>query len=354
MVAGGVAVASLTAVAAPAAAKAPTTTNDSASAAAYLARNLGGAHHDHFTSSYTDSGKTYTYVNYGETADAILSMDAAGEAQDAASRATKYLAAHAASYAGTASGGYSPGAIGKLMLVAAAQHVSVRSFGGIDLVTAVASTEGSGDAQPGEYQQNPPGTDPSDEYFSTVGQSLPILAMAESPDAADQPDAAAVSFLAGQQCSDGGWPSQLLNDPAAACAAGSDVDSTAYAVQALLAAGDHGPALTGLHFLKHVQHANGSFGATPNSNSTAVAIEALAAGRRSIHDAVVWLKGRQLGCSSSTRHRGAVRYEEKGFDDASALLATSQAGAALAEQALAWIDRNGAHHATPRLACSKK
>jgi len=37
--------------------------------------------------------------------------------------------------------------------------------------------------------------------------------------------------------------------------------------------------------------------------------------------------------------------------DGSALLATSQAGAALARKPLAWIDRAGARHAAPVLAC---
>ena len=63
------------------------------------------------------------YANYGETADAILSMDAAGVAQAAAHRATAYLEAHVKSYAGHDAATYAPGPIGKLLLVAEAQHV---------------------------------------------------------------------------------------------------------------------------------------------------------------------------------------------------------------------------------------
>src|SRR4051794_34076705 len=94
-VASGVAVASLVA---PAAAKTPApapATTPAAKAAVYLANHLVGKHHNHFTGSYDDGmGHTITYVNYGETADAILSMDAAGVAQKAAARATSYLENH--------------------------------------------------------------------------------------------------------------------------------------------------------------------------------------------------------------------------------------------------------------------
>ena len=118
----GVAVASL-AVPSDAATKHPVTTNASAAAAGFLARHLVGAHHDHYNGSYVSDGETVTYVNYGETADAILSMDAAGVAQSAAARATSYLAAHVGAYAGTSADNYSPGAIGKLMLVAEADRL---------------------------------------------------------------------------------------------------------------------------------------------------------------------------------------------------------------------------------------
>lgn len=332
----------------------PTTHQPAAAAAGYLARHLRGHHHDHYVASYKDNGTTVKYVNYGETADAVLSMDAAGVAQHAAKRATAYLAKHVTTYAGDATSGYSPGAIGKLMLVAEAQHNNVRSFGGVDLVAAVASTEGSGGAQPGEYQQNPPGTDPSQAYYSTVGQALPVLALAGSPQAGDQPDAAAVTFLADQQCADGGFPTQLQTDPSTACQAGSDIDSTGYAVQALLATGQHDAAQRGLAFLKRSQRKSGGFGTVANANSTALAVEALLAGHRSVTKATRWLVGQQVGCGS--RHagrRGAVRFS-KGYDAAAALLATSQAGAALAGRPLAWIDKAGAHGAAPTLACPKR
>ena len=351
----GVAVASL-AVPSDAATKHPVTTNASAAAAGFLARHLVGAHHDHYNGSYVSDGETVTYVNYGETADAILSMDAAGVAQSAAARATSYLAAHVGAYAGTSADNYSPGAIGKLMLVAEAQRLDVTDFGGLNLVKALQATEGARGAAAGQYQQNPVGTSDDFLYFSTVSQALPVLALAASG-LAGQPDAAAVSFLASQQCVDGGYPSQLLTDAAAACQAGEDADSTAYAAQALLAAGSPA-APASLSWLRSHQRANGSLGTPANSNSTAIAAEAFAAGhyKSAKAKARAWLKSRQLGCSVKTSGRGAVAFSTKkdALSDnelATTILATSQAGVALAGRSLAQVDKLGAGKPAPHTAC---
>src|SRR4051794_5207111 len=167
-------------------------------AAGYLARHLQGKNQDHYTLVYSG----VTYANYGQTADAVLSMDAAGASQRAAGRATDYLATHVNDYAaGTPT--YYPGAVAKLMLVALAQHRNVHDFGGVDLVDVLGASEGADGAAPGEFQQNP--GFPSDSYV--VSQALPVLALAVANDADGQPDDAAVSFLAGQQCTNGGYAS---------------------------------------------------------------------------------------------------------------------------------------------------
>ncbi|HEX3705576.1 MAG TPA: hypothetical protein VHV76_03005 [Mycobacteriales bacterium] len=351
-VSSGVAVASLALPSTAFAKTTPTTTNPAAAAAGYLARKLVGTHHNHYDSRYScgtaKKPKTCTYVNYGETADAILSMDAAGVAQAPATRATEYLQDFVKSYVGSSASDYAPGAIGKLMLVAEAQHVSVRSFGGVNLVAALASTEGVRGALPGEYQQNPEGTPDNFLFFSTVSEALPVLALADSSATAGQPDAAAVAFLAAQQCTDGGFPSQLLTDTAAACTAGEDVDSTAYAAQALLAVGS-AASQPALRWLVTHENADGGYGKPSNANSTAIAVEALVAGHRNVHRATVWLQSHQLRCKAKASERGAVTFENK--YDASALLATSQAAAALALRPLSWIDKGGASANPPALKC---
>lgn len=318
-----------------------------AAAASYLVSRLGGRHHDHYSSSFNGQ----SLPSFGETADTAMSLDAAGVAQRAVGRITSYLRHHVAKYAGTKRSGFSPGAIGKLMLLAEAQHLKVRHFGGANLVREVLSTEGLRDAKRGEYQQNLVGTRKNQEFVSTTSQALAMLGLAESAKSNAQPDPAARRFLVAQQCRDGGFPSQLLANPKRACRAGSDVDSTGYAVQALLATGNRAAARHGVRFLQKVQRNNGSFGAAAgNANSTAIAVEALLAAHKSLRGAIHWLRGQQVGCAGRAARRGAVNFQQ-GYDPAASLLATSQAATALARKSLAEIDRRGSRKATPRIHC---
>jgi hypothetical protein len=361
---GGVAVASLAfaslpltaGAATPAAASTHTHTRvgsvtPAAAAASYLVRRLQGPHHNHYSSTFDGT----SFPSYGETIDAALSMDAAGAAQSAVKRMTSYLQRNVSGYAGTKPSGqfsgYSPGAIGKLLLIAEAQHVNVRHFGGTNLVAEVRSTEGARGAKRGEYQQNLVGTPSDEDFTSTTGQALAMLGLANSSKSSAQPDNAARAFLKAQQCANGGFPTQLLANPKTACHAGSDIDSTGYAVQALLATGNRAAALKGARYLRRVQHKNGGFGASGgNANSTALAIQALVAAKRPLGNAVRWLGRQQIGCAGRAARRGGVNFQQ-GYDAASTLLATSQAGAALARAPLATISRKGAKSATPRIRC---
>jgi hypothetical protein len=316
----------------------PKTPNRAAAAAGWLARQLTGANHDHYTITFGSQ----TFPNFGETADGVLSMDAAGVSHDAADRATSYLEKHVNDYA-KGSPTYYPGATAKLILVATAQHVSPHAFGAVDLVKVLRQSEGAGGAAPGEFQQNPGFSGTS--YI--VSQALPVLALSIAPASAGA-DAASVSFLVGQQCADGGFMSTIRDDTTTPCT-GEDVDSTGYAVQALFAAGAKTAALKGVGWLRRVQHADGGFGSPENSNSTALAVQALIAGHYGVHGAIAWIEKRQLGCAAIASRRGAITF--RGTYDSSALLATSQAAAAIARRPLAWIDGAGAHAAAPVLDC---
>jgi hypothetical protein len=355
--AGGVAVASLVFASLPATtafASAPAPRSAAAdslpaasAAASYLVSRLDGSRHDHYSSSFNGQ----VFPSFGETADAAMSMDAAGVSQRAVGRITGYLQRHVSDYAGTAKTGLAPGAIGKLMLLAAAQHVKVRHFGHHNLIAELTSTEGLRDARRGEYQQNPVGTPKNEEFVSTTSQALAMLALTQT---ATKPDKAARRYLIAQQCANGGFPSQLLTNAKRACRAGSDIDSTGYAVQALLATGNRAAAAKGVHFLEKSQNSSGSFGiAGGNANSTAIAVEGLVAAHESLGGAIGWLKGQQVGCSVHANRRGAVNFQ-KGYDAAASLLATSQAGTALAGKSLTQITRKGARKATPGISCPTK
>ncbi|MFC8432302.1 prenyltransferase/squalene oxidase repeat-containing protein [Streptomyces sp. NPDC057253] len=97
----------------------------------------------------------------------------------------------------------------------------------------------------------------------------------------ENPPAAAVEWLAGQQCANGAFPAFRAN-PAKACDAKLMVDtnSTAAAAQALSAVGGHDSAVTeAVAWLKSVQNKDGGWGYAPggasDANSTSVVIGAL-------------------------------------------------------------------------------
>ncbi|MEU5310625.1 prenyltransferase/squalene oxidase repeat-containing protein [Streptomyces sp. NPDC021562] len=122
--------------------------------------------------------------------------------------------------------------------------------------------------------------DSDPKYDGVWRQSLALLAQHT---AGETPAAAAVDWLAGQQCADGSF-APFRADPAAACDAKTPVDtnSTAAAVQALAAAGGHGGAVDkAVGWLKARQNQDGGWGYAPGSpsdtNSTGVVIGALAA-----------------------------------------------------------------------------
>jgi A-macroglobulin TED domain len=347
----GVAVASL---AAPSAAAHPAasakhqqsvTSDPTAAAAGYLSRQLAGKHHDHLTVKF--GGKSF--ADDGETADAILSMDAAGAAQKAAKRATAWLAKDVANYAGTAPNVY-PGSAAKLLLVAEAQHAHQRAFGGLDLIKAIHDDEGAGGAAPGQYQN------PGDTQFSSsvLNQSLAVLALANTVNPVGEPDAAAISFLAGQQCADDGFQLDIRDGSTPCTNSKEEVDTTSYAVQALIATGARNKAGHAAFWLRKQANSDGGFGeqkgTRSNANSTALAAEALLAAHMPNGKAVKWLTRHSIGCSSKASRRGAVRFQGK-YDVATATRATSQAVVALAGDTLTAVDKDGAHNAAPVLFC---
>ncbi|MFF1306244.1 prenyltransferase/squalene oxidase repeat-containing protein [Streptomyces sp. NPDC058307] len=152
-------------------------------------------------------------------------------------------------------------------------------------------------------------------YDGVWRQSLALIALHRVH---AEPAAAAVGWLAGQQCASGAFPAFRAN-PAKACDAKVMVDtnSTAAAAQALSAAGGHGTAVTkAVSWLRSVQNEDGGWGYTPggasDANSTSVVIGALKAsgddpaktlkGGRSPYDALLKLS---LPCADG----GAFAYQ---------------------------------------------
>jgi hypothetical protein len=116
-------------------------------------------------------------------------------------------------------------------------------------------------------------------YDGVYRQSLAILGLLA---AGSTPDAEAVSWLAAQQCANGGFTAYRADVSVPCAAGGEDENATAMAVQALAALGK--PTSAAIGALKHFQLADGgfydntAFGApASDANSTGLALSAFAA-----------------------------------------------------------------------------
>ncbi|MGW5049620.1 peptidase [Actinokineospora sp. NPDC004072] len=304
-------------------------------AAAWLAGRLVGG--THMTTEFDGTA----YPDHGLTADVVLALDAGGVAQDAAAAATGWLAANSGAYLGEGGEAYA-GAHAKLAIVAQAQGADPTDFGGVDLIARLKSLQ----TESGRF------SDKSEfgDYSNGISQSLAVLALHRAGGA----PAEAVDFLAGAACPDGGFRLFIDDSPCV-----SDVDTTGYAVQALLAVGRDADAA--LDWLEAKQQADGGFpgsGPTPgvNANSTGLAATALAAGGRdaAAAKAVAYLLKRQVDCGGAPAARGAIAYDTSGFDAATAARATSQAISGFTGVSLAEVTADGASADARGLVCATR
>jgi squalene cyclase len=197
------------------------------------------------------------------TADVVQAIVAAGGDLAAFDQNGKtpltYLSANAPSAA-------TAGDLAKLILAAIAAGENPRTFGGVDSVAKLESMIGGEGRIGGD----------KDTFVSHV---LAVMALAS----AQQPiPAAAVNLIKDGQQENGGW----AWDGSSATAA--DTNTTAFAVQALIAAGE--PATSdiianALAYYKNIQNEDGGwpyqspsdYGTTTDANSTSVAIQAIIA-----------------------------------------------------------------------------
>ncbi|MGQ0838833.1 peptidase [Actinokineospora sp.] len=314
----------------------PTTTVPAEAAAGWLARQL------------VDGERMETvfdgvaYPDQGLTADTVLALDAAGVAQEFAAKATAWLAKPdiLAGYLGGTDSYAGPHA--KLALVAAAQGVDPTAFGGVDLVAGLTALQ----APSGRFSDKSGFGD----FSNGITQSLAVIALERHATA----PVAAVDYLVGTQCADGGFPLYLEQTPCM-----SDVDTTGFAVQALLAAARTAAAGEALDWLETVQQTDGGFaGSGPttvvNANSTGLAAQALHAGQRTVgaDNAVEFLASLQVGCTGAGADRGAIAYDETGFSAANAIRSTTQAILGITGVGLTEVSAEGAVAPAPVLDCA--
>jgi hypothetical protein len=326
----------------PGASAAPgaTTTEPAPAAAGWLATRLVDGNH------LEVSFDGQSFPDAGLTADAILAFDGAGVAQSAAAAATTWLAGAAtlSGYIGDGDAESYAGAHAKAALVALAQGLDPTDFGGRDLLAELRDLQ----ATSGRFSDRSQFGD----FSNSIGQSLALISLDRA--GGTGAPAAAVAYLVGSQCDNGGFP---LNFEQPQCTV--DPDSTAFAVQALLAVGQDGPAGEALDYLGSIQAADGGFGgsgptAAENSNSTGLVVPALRAGGRdaAADRAVGYLLARQVGCGGQPVDQGAIAYDTTPFTVATAVRATAQAVLGLSGTGLAQVSASGAAADAPRLACA--
>ncbi|ASW55373.1 peptidase [Plantactinospora sp. KBS50] len=310
--------------------------NRPAAAAGWLARQLVDG--ERFEAVFDG----VAYPDQGLTLDAVFAFAAAGVADDFGAQALAWVSRPDIrdGYLGDGTTEAYAGATAKLALAVQVRGGDPTDVGGVDLIDRLRSL-----ASPeGRF------TDRSawGDYSNAFSQSFAILALDRTPLGAPP---AAAGWLAGTRCAGGGYPvlpAQPVCTP--------DVDATAVAVQALLAADRYADAFAGLSWLAGEQRPDGGFtnaDGTPNANSTGLAAQALRSGGRLLAwaRAHAYLAGLQVGCAGAPADRGAVDFDGGSFDPATAPRATTQAVLGLAGTGYARLSATGAGTGAPAWTC---
>lgn len=185
---------------------------------------------------------------------------------------------------------------------------------------AYAASASPSASQPSAAPQRPAGLygtgDPT--YDGVFRQSTALLALDAVK--ADVP-AAAVEWLTGQACADGGFAAYRADTGTPCAVKDEDTNSTGMAVQALARLGGHQAVVTrAVAWLRSAQNTDGGWGyqsgAASDTDSTAIVTGALkAAGTdpasvvRDGHHAADALAALQLGCSAKAAQRGAFAFQ---------------------------------------------
>lgn len=306
-------------VAAPVRAATATTTDPAKAAAGWIATQVeaGG-------------------LGAGSLADSILALAATHVGGTAAADALTQLVPKIDAYAGYG-GALKPGALGKAMLAVIVAGGDPTSFNGHNLESDLRGLQITSGTDAGRF-----GT------AAINDQALDILALAATSGGVPS---GAGDWLAAQQCPSGEyeWDGSCPTAPGS-----EDPDTTAMALQALLAAGNTTAADKATQWLVNLQAKDGSLASsgTANADSTGIAGEALrAAGQPAAADAAAsWVAGLQYGCSAKTGDRGAIPWTKA--TPGLLIYSTPQAVLAFGAPRLDRLSIQGAAAAAPLLYCA--
>ncbi len=321
---------------------APTT----AFAADFVARTLA-AGGDHYV--YPDSGG---YVDGGNTIDAILALDGAGAGAAQSDASLGFLQDNVREYIGTTYSSTYAGPTAKALLAVVAHGADPADVDGLDLIEELRASEDA--VEPGRFSDLPVDCGyPTCDYSNTIGQSLAVIALLR---AGESVSTASIDLLLAQQCADGGFRGEIGGE---ACT--SDPDATAFAAQALIAAGAAAEADEALAWLADVQLTGGALESSDgeaNANTTGLAAQAFAAGGYTdeLAAAQAFLVTLQYGCTSPPALRGGIAFSaatrSTGAPTDSDLRASPQATLGLSGESLLSVTAEGAAAGTTATPCT--
>ena len=216
---------------------------------------------------YIPSETTPGQADLVSTANTVLALASAGVDRAAADNAMGYLEAHVDQYV-TVDGTDGPGQLALLILDARALGLDPRRVGGTDLVARLLATERTSGPDAGLFGAQEP------TFDGAIRQGFSLAALADAGVTDPAQVGAAESWLTGQRCPDGGWTSYVTTanpcngDPGSY--QGPDTNSTALAVEGLAAQGALSPtaATDAAGFLAGAQDGDGGWGYYPNTTST--------------------------------------------------------------------------------------
>jgi hypothetical protein len=262
--------------------------------------------------------KTFGAVDVTSTAYAVMGMRATGVDKPASNLAINYLKTKIGTQI-QLGGKDSAGALAEYIMAAVSNATDPRHFGGTapqnNLVNRLLATQRTTGANAGLFGSQ----DPTYDGAFREGLALAALKSVNVP-RLDAHVTAAITWLSKQQCANGLWTSYRANTTVACPAAnastfsGPDTNSTGMAVQGLAAYGSKPRASVTQQSLKAIQSSDGGFPfiAAPKQasdpDSTALVIQAVIAvsgspmqsmWNQGTHTPFTALASYQLGCAQS-------------------------------------------------------
>ena len=241
------------------------------------------------SSGFIPSSTSTTTPQLSSTLNAVLALASAHRHLSVAHKGLAVLATNLATYV-PEDGSDGPGQLALLILAAHALGDDPTTFGGSNLVSRLLATQQTTGVDAGMF-----GTEAQVAGYSAgdYQQGIALAALAAAGITSSSQVTAAVSWLTKQQCPDGGWTSYVSSsnpcDGSPADYEGPDTNSTALAIQGL-AAERALPSQVGtqaISFLKSAEDGDGGWGIEPTDkrasflvtdpDSTALVVQALLA-----------------------------------------------------------------------------